>query len=98
MLRDDHDFLQVIEMKKMNVLLACALASIPAASFAAEVPAANVELNEDAKVVCRKVAETGSLAKFTKVCRTRKEWKLLQQRSRQETEQMTLSAPGQSGN
>ena len=45
------------------------------------------------KVRCKRLAETGSLAKVTKICRTERQWREIRDAGRNETRQM-LDAAG----
>ena len=83
-------------MIKRGVIVASIFAAIPASSFAAEITAAKIELDGENRVVCRRMPETGSLTKVTKICRKRKDWKVARDDMRREMEQFTTSAPGQS--
>lgn len=63
-------------------LIALALSSAPPSAAAQQASA------DGDKKVCRRYAETGSFVRHTKVCRTKAEWRRIEQDSQEEGRRM----------
>ena len=66
----------------LTVFIGAALSS---SAFAGVATAAETTQDPGEKVVCRKFAETGSLVRQVKICKTRKQWELSRSLLRQPT-------------
>jgi hypothetical protein len=84
-------------MAKYSFLVAVGLFTLPALVLAAE-PTPPPAKADEGKVVCRRIAEIGSLAKTTKICKTRKDWKATRDGARAETQTMTQAINAASSN
>jgi hypothetical protein len=74
----------------MKFLAAAALVILPAVAVA---EGGTTAAAED-KVKCKKVAETGSMARFQKICRTEKEWRRIKEQQRKEAGDLTTPTGG----
>ncbi len=85
-------------MLKLHHVVALALLATPGAAFAEPTDSNAAKAAEEQKMVCRRIPDTSSLARSTKVCRTRKDWKAVQEASRKEATDMTQSVNASSSN
>lgn len=76
-------------MKK--ILLLAAMVVLPAVASAQSPQPASTDTD---KVKCRRIPETGSNARFTKVCRKESEWRRMQDDSRRNAEDITNATGG----
>ncbi|TMJ16372.1 MAG: hypothetical protein E6G94_04390 [Alphaproteobacteria bacterium] len=76
-------------MKKIVLLAAMVL--LPAVASAQTPQPASTDTD---KVKCRRIAETGSNARFQKICRKESEWRRLQDANRREASDMTNATGG----
>lgn len=89
-----------MSVRRLLLVTAFAACSIPA--FAEEPGKSMVEPQpggsaESQKVICKKVAETGSLVKRTKVCLTRDQWNRSAENHRRYGEQLQDELRGRPG-
>ena len=83
---------------KSLALIAAGLLMVPASAFADEAPTApQATATAEAKLICKKETESGSLVRKKRVCRTRAEWDRLSQTSQNALGegQMSGSSSGQ---
>lgn len=74
-------------MKIALVISAAALLSAGTA-FAHPHPNADTQAGKPSKVVCKRVVETGSLAKVGRTCKTREAWQREGEAARRDVQQM----------
>lgn len=78
----------------MKFLAAAALVILPAVALAEGGATATAE----DKVKCKRIAETGSMARFQKICRTEKEWRRIKEQQRKEADEFTTATGGMRSN
>lgn len=75
----------------MKKLIVAAVALVLPAVALAQTPA---PAKAEDKVKCRRIAETGSMARTQKVCRKESEWRRLQDTQRKEASELTTPSGG----
>ncbi len=63
-----------------------------------DAPARADKVASDERKVCRRHAETGSFVRHTKICRTRAEWKQIEQAARETAGSMQSQLSTERGN
>jgi hypothetical protein len=80
-------------MKKIALL--AALVILPAVASAESPQQAGTDTD---KVKCKRIAETGSNARFQKICRKESEWRQMQEANRRAADDMTSATGGTRSN
>ena len=98
MLEHRHHWENIVRSNSIILIAGLLMAApVTAAEPAQPQPQPQAQQAEQSKVVCRKEAETGSLLKKRRVCRTKREWEAAAQASRDSMSQGQMSG-GSSGN